>query len=272
MGLHLETTKAGKPPENIVGKILPGGRPVRRLVRVGSLLLLAALWEALVRTEMVSAFFLPPPSRVLASGWAMAQNGELWRHLAASLGRIGLGFVFGALAGILAGILMGISPAAEDVFGPVIAATYPIPKIAIFPLLILWLGIGEWPKVTVIALGVFFPMVINVRAGIKDADPALIKAAVSMGSGRLAVIWKVLLPGALPMIFAGLKLAIGIALLLVVTAEMIAAESGIGFLILSSADLMQTARLLFGIALLSVLGLAFSGLLEALERLIVKWK
>ncbi len=241
-------------------------------LRYLSLLVLLGLWEAVAALGLVSPLFLPPPSRVLDSGWGMVQNGEIWHHLAASLGRIGLGFSTGALVGVTLGVILGISSLADDCLSPVISATYPIPKIAIFPLLILWLGIGEMSKVAVIALGVFFPVVISVRAGVRDVDTTLIKAAVSMGSGRVDVIRKVILPAALPMIFAGLKLGVGIALLLVVTAEMIAADSGIGFLILSSADLMQTARLLFGIVVLSMMGLTFSGLLDALQRFVVRWK
>jgi NitT/TauT family transport system permease protein len=155
---------------------------------------------------------------------------------------------------------------------PLIATTYPIPKIAILPLLILWLGIGEMSKIMVIALGVFFPLVINVRSGVREVDPNLVKAALSMGSSHLSIVRKVILPGSLPMIFAGLKLGIGIALLLVVTAEMIAADAGIGFMILTAADLMQTPQLLFGIFLLSALGLLFAWSLETLERFVIRWK
>ena len=138
--------------------------------------------------------------------------------------------------------------------------------------MILWLGIGEGSKVAVITLGVFFPVVINVRAGVRNVDPLLIKAALSLGSGPFNVIRKVILPMTLPMIFAGLKLGVGIALLLVVTAEMIAADKGIGFLILSSADLMQTTRLLFGIMVLSGMGISFAWILDKLERIWIPWR
>jgi hypothetical protein len=123
------------------------------------------------------------------------------------------------MAGVLVGILIGFFSIPEAIGNPLIAATFPIPKIAILPLLILWLGIGEPPKVAVIALGVFFPMVINVYTGVKNVDPILIKAAISLGSNRWRIIRKVILPGILPMIFAGMKLGIGIALLLVVAAD-----------------------------------------------------
>ncbi len=237
-----------------------------------SVIVVLGLWEMVGRLGVVPPLFLPRFSAVLVSGYDMAVSGEIFAHLAASLWRIGWGFFLGSGAGILTGIAVGYFQLADDVARPLVAATYPIPKIAILPLLILWLGIGEGSKVAVIMLGVFFPVVINVRAGVRNVDPLLIKAAISLGSGPFNVIRKVILPMSLPMIFAGLKLGIGIALLLVVTAEMIAADKGIGFLILSSADLMQTTRLLFGIMVLSGMGVSFAWILERLERLLLPWR
>jgi NitT/TauT family transport system permease protein len=155
---------------------------------------------------------------------------------------------------------------------PLIAATYPIPKIALLPLMILWLGIGEAPKVAMIALGVFFPVVINAYAGVQGTDPLMVKAARSLGAGRWQVLLKVVLPSALPTILAGYRLGAGIALLLVVSAEMINATSGIGFLILHSGDLMLTAKLMVGLAVLSFLGLASTWGLRALEAWLVPWR
>jgi NitT/TauT family transport system permease protein len=220
----------------------------------------------------VSPLFLPPLSAVCAAGFEMALSGEIIRHLMSSLWRIGCGFSLGTLCGVAVGLLVGFSRGADDAVHPFIAATYPIPKIAILPLLILWLGIGEASKIAVIGVGVFFPVVINTRAGVHNVDPLLVKAALSLGSTRLRVARRVLLPASLPMILAGARLGIGIALLLVVTAEMIAADSGIGFLILSAANLMETGRLLFGIMFLSALGLVFSWGLDRLERWLIPWR
>jgi NitT/TauT family transport system permease protein len=155
---------------------------------------------------------------------------------------------------------------------PIIAATFPIPKIALLPLLILWLGIGEASKVAVVALGVFFPMAINTYSGVRQADPLLIRAAVSFGAGRWSVIRKVILPSALPMVFAGLRLGAGIALLLLVAAEQIAADAGIGFLILQSGNLMETTKLMVGIVVLSLLGVLSHWALSGLERAVIRWR
>jgi NitT/TauT family transport system permease protein len=247
-------------------------RREHRLARVAGVLALLGAWEAVTRTGWVPALFLPSPLGVLADGAHMLASGELAGHVGTSLRRIVLGFGLGALGGVTVGLAVGVFSLAEAIGNPLIAATFPIPKIALLPLLILWLGIGEASKVAVIMLGVFFPMAINTHAGVRHADPLLIRAAVSFGAGRWSVIRKVVLPSALPMIFAGLKLGAGTSLLLLVAAEMIAATSGIGFLILNAQNLMETTRLMVGIVLLSLLGLASHWLLARLERLVLPWR
>ncbi|HYB43706.1 MAG TPA: ABC transporter permease [Candidatus Methylomirabilis sp.] len=247
-------------------------RREHRAVRVAALLGLLALWELATRIGWVPALFLPSPLGVIGELAGMASSGQLFVHLAASLRRLFLGLAVGAGAGISAGVAVGFFSLAEAVGQPLIAATFPIPKIALLPLLILWLGIGEASKVTVIALGVFFPMAINTYTGVRQADPLLIRAAVSFGAGRADVIRKVVIPSALPMVFAGLRLAAGTALLLLVAAEMIGAESGIGFLVLQAGNLMETTKLMVGIAVLSLLGVASHWALSGLERLAIPWK
>jgi len=241
-------------------------------LRVAALVALLVLWELLTRTGRIPALFLPSPLGVINAGVEMARSGELATHVATSLRRIALGFGLGALGGVSVGLVTGFWSVAEAVGNPLIAATFPIPKIALLPLLILWLGIGEASKVAVIMLGVFFPLAINTHTGVRTADPLLIRAAASFGAGRVSLIRKVLLPSALPMIFAGLKLGAGTALLLLVAAEMIAANAGIGFLILHAQNLMETTKLMVGIVLLSLLGVASHWLLVRLERAALPWK
>jgi NitT/TauT family transport system permease protein len=238
----------------------------------GSFIVLLLLWELVSQKGWVPPLFLPAPSGILFEGWAMVKTGLILKHVFASLSRILLGFLIACCFGVGVGILTGFFSIPEAVGNPLIAATFPIPKIAILPLLILWLGIGEAPKVAVIALGVFFPMVINVYTGVKNVDPLLIKAALSLGSNRTRIIRKVILPAILPMVFAGMKLGIGIALLLVVAAEMVAADAGIGFMILTAADLMETKRLMVGLIILSLLGIFFNWLFQKLEHLFIPWK
>jgi NitT/TauT family transport system permease protein len=216
--------------------------------------------------------FLPSPIGVLAEGWDMLRSGELLGHLAASVQRLVVGFVIGAGAGVAVGVAVGFFAAAEAVGMPLITSTFPIPKIALLPLLILWLGLGEPSKVAVIALGVFFPMAINTFTGVRQADPLLVRAAVAFGARRWSVIRKVVLPSALPMIFAGLRLGAGTALLLLVAAEMIAVESGIGFLVQHAGNIMQTTKLMVGLVTLSALGVLSHWALGRLERLAIPWR
>jgi NitT/TauT family transport system permease protein len=244
----------------------------RRLLRVAAVAGLVLAWEALGRSGLVRTVFLPPPLAVLGEGARMVAGGEIFGHLAASLTRILAGFALGSLAGIAAGIAIGVFQAAEAVGAPIINALFPIPKIALLPLLILWLGIEEKSKIAVIALGVLFPMVINTYTGVRHVDPVLLRAAVSLGAGRRSVIRKVIIPGALPMIFAGFKLGAGTALLLLVAAEIINAKQGLGAMINSAGDLMQTTKLMVGLVVLSLLGLASAWGLGALERWLLPWK
>jgi len=201
----------------------------------------------------------------------MLASGELLINAKASMYRIGWGFVIGSIAGIVLGLATGFFRLAEAVGNPIVHALYPIPKIALLPLIILWLGIGELSKVTIISLGVFFPVIINTYSGVKNVDPLLIKAAVAFRASRLSIIRKVILPGALPVIFAGLKLAAGTSLLLLVAAEMIAAKEGIGAMILHYGDLMLTTKLMVGVLALSLLGIAFNYSLNWLEKQLISW-
>ncbi|PWA10649.1 ABC transporter permease [Pueribacillus theae] len=233
---------------------------------------LIILWEAVCQLGIVPPLFLPAPSAIILAGWDMLTNGELVDNLLASLYRIVIGYSIGATVGILVGLILGFSRWFDAIGTPIVYSIYPIPKIALLPLFILWLGIGELSKVTIIALGVFFPVVINTYSGVKSVDQMLIKAAVTFGSNYFNVIRKVILPGALPMIFAGLKLAAGTSLLLLVAAEMIAAQKGIGSMVLHYGNLMITTKLMVGVLILSLLGLTFNRVLQWIEYKLLPWK
>mgnify|MGYP001182360914 CR=1 FL=1 len=239
------------------------------IIGIGALLV---IWESVCRLGVISTLFLPSPMVILYSMWEMAVQGELLPNIFASLYRIMLGYALGASMGILIGLLLGFFRWVESLGIPIVFALYPIPKIALLPLIILWFGIGELPKVLIIALGVFFPVVINTFSGVKNVDPILIKAAVAFGSNHFNVIRKVILPGSLPVIFAGLKLAAGTSLLLLIAAEMIAAGEGLGFMILHYGNLMITSKLMGGVVTLSILGLTFNRSLQWLEKKWIPWK
>lgn len=241
-------------------------------ISVFSIILLLCIWELICRLGFVSPLFLPAPSQIFLALLQMIEEGEIARSLAASIQRILLGFALGSLLGLAVGLVTGASALADKLGNPIVNALYPIPKIALLPLFILWLGIGELSKVTIIALGVFFPIAMNTYSGVKNVDMLLIKVAVSFNANWWRTMKSVVLPSALPMIFAGLRLAAGTSLLLLVAAEMIAAQEGIGALILHYGDLMITDRLMAGVIVLSLLGLIFNLVLQFIERKIIPWK
>jgi len=231
-----------------------------------------ALWQAAISFRVVSPVFLPSPWNILVAWYGLAVSGELWANLSASLARIAAGWTIGTACGLAVGVAMGLFSIARSVALPVVSALFPIPKIALLPLLILWLGIGEPPKVAVIALGVFFPTVINTFSGVDGVPRNLIRMAQSFDVPFAAIVRKVVLPGALPGIIAGFRISTSIALLLVVAAEMIGAQEGIGAFVLSAGNLMQTDQLMAGVATLSLLGLGIGALLSALERRLLRWR
>ena len=209
-------------------------------VSVASILCLLAIWELVCLSGVVSSLFLPAPSAIINALLEMIADGEIGVSLAASLYRILAGFFVGSLIGLAVGLVTGTSALMDKIGTPIVNAIYPIPKIALLPLFILWLGIGELSKVTIIALGVFFPVAMNTYSGVKNVDTLLLKVAASFNASWWMTMKSVVLPNALPMIFAGLRLAAGTSLLLLVAAEMIAAQVGIGALILHYGDLMIT--------------------------------
>lgn len=233
---------------------------------------LLAVWESVSRLGLVSTLFLPPPSAVGSALGVIAADGSLWLHLKASLLRIGVGWLMGTLVGIAVGFAMGITPLARSVGVPLVSALFPIPKIALLPLFILWFGIGEPSKFATIGFGVFFPTVIATYAAIDAVPRNLIRMAQSFDLPWRDILRKIVLPGAMPGILAGFRITASIALILVVAAEMIGAEYGIGAFVLTAGNLMLTDQLLAGVLVLSIMGLGIGTLLSAVERRLLRWR
>lgn len=237
-----------------------------------TLIVVLGAWQGAVSGGLISPIFLPSPWTVVLALKSLIISGELWRHLAASLSRIGLGWGLGTMAGIVVGVLMGLFTSFRSGGIPMVSALYPIPKIALLPLFILWFGIGETPKVVTIGFGVFFATVIATFTGVDGVPRNLIRMGQSFGMPMFDIVRKILLPGALPGILAGFRISASTALLLVVSAEMVGAQLGIGSFVLSAGNLMQTDQLLAGVAMLSVLGLMIGLLLSRLEKWLLRWR
>jgi len=237
-----------------------------------ALALVIALWQLDGSAGWVNSLFLPAPLAIARAIYQLAQSGVLWKHLSYSIMRIGTGWILGTIAGIIVGFSIGLSSLARGVGITFISALFPIPKIALLPLLILWLGIGEEPKIATIALGVFFSTAISVYSGVDAVPRNLIRMAQSFNVPFHAIVRRVIWPGALPSILAGFRITASVALLLVVSAEMIGAEFGIGAFVLQAGNLMQTDQLLAGVVILSLFGLAVGRLINMLEVRLLHWR
>jgi NitT/TauT family transport system permease protein len=237
-----------------------------------ALALVIGLWQLAGNLALVNPLFLPPPSAIARAIWQLAISGALWHHLSVSILRICTGWILGTVAGVIVGFAIGLSSLARGVGITFISALFPIPKIALLPLLILWLGIGEEPKIATIALGVFFSTAISVYSGVDNVPRNLIRMAQSFNVPFHAIVRRVIWPGALPSILAGFRITASVALLLVVSAEMIGAEYGIGAFVLQAGNLMQTDQLLAGVVILSLFGLAVGRLINWLETRLLHWR
>ncbi len=234
--------------------------------------ILIALWQAASNSGLLSPLFMPSPFSVAKALEALWLDGTLVEHVTASLKRIVPGWLIGTAAGLAVGLAMGIFSAARAAGIPIVSALFPIPKIALLPLLILWFGIGEPSKIATIALGVFFPTTISAYSACDSVPRNLIRMGQSFGLPARDIVWKILLPGAMPGILAGFRISASVALLLVVAAEMIGAQQGIGAFVLTAGNLMQTDQLLAGVTMLSVLGLLIAWGLGIMERAMLKWR
>ena len=237
-----------------------------------ALALAIGFWQLAGSAGWVNPLFLPAPSAIARAIYQLALSGALWQHLSYSVMRIGVGWLLGTIAGVMVGFAIGLSSLARGVGITFISALFPIPKIALLPLLILWLGIGEQPKIATIALGVFFSTAISVYSGVDAVPRNLIRMAQSFNVPFHAIVFRVIWPGALPSILAGFRITASIALLLVVSAEMIGAEFGIGAFVLQAGNLMQTDQLLAGVVILSLFGLSVGRLINWLETRLLHWR
>jgi NitT/TauT family transport system permease protein len=230
-------------------------------------------WEALVRLRGIAPIYLPAPSSVFVYLSRMIADGSMPYHLGITLLRIFVGFALAAVCGIVLGVLMGMSRTVARVADVWIAALYPLPKISLIPLLIIWVGTGEAYKIVISAISAFFPIVISTYSGIRQTDRGLIKAAKDLGANARQIQLKVVIPGAIPSIFAGLHLGMGIAIILVVAAEMIGGSSqgGMGWLLISSGQVMETEKVFASLIVLAVVGAVVIKLQQWIDRKVAPW-
>jgi ABC-type nitrate/sulfonate/bicarbonate transport system permease component len=252
-------------------------RPAVLGLRAVSLLLFFVLWwgVSLLNAHVLKVFnpiLLPAPDEVLRAGIKMAASGELLKHITASLSRVVWGFGIAATLGIVAGTALGRSRLLEHLVEPMLEMLRPIPPLAFLPMMVLWFGIGEASKVAFIAYAAFFPIFTTTIEGIKYVDPVLIRAASSLGASERQIFWHVVLPAATPNIITGMRLAFGLSFFVIVAAEFIAADSGLGFLINDARTFFLVSNMLLGAAVIGIIGVLANVLLRKLEGRLLRWR
>lgn len=244
---------------------------VERLMTIASPVALLLIWECCGRLGFLDQRFFPMPSTIFEALGRVAQSGALWKNTFASLQRLGIGFVVGGVPALILGAAMGLSRTFRIVVDPLIAATYPIPKSAILPLLLLIFGLGEGSKIAMVAIGVFYPVVINTLAGVLSINKVYFEVGKHFRAGRWQTFRTIALPGALPLIMTGIKLGLGLGLVLIALAEMVGASEGLGYMIWNSWELMSVDTMYAGILVIALIGFLLTVLLNEIERLIVPW-
>ena len=232
---------------------------------------LIALWQIASSLGWLSTRVLPAPSEVLKAAWTLAVSGELWTHVKVSAGRALAGLAIGGGLGLAFGLLTGSVRFFETLLDSTIQMVRNIPALALIPLVILWFGIDETAKLFLISVSVFFPIYINTFHGIRNVDPGLIEMGRTYGLSRWQLYREVILPGALSSILVGLRFSLGLMWVILIVAETISAQSGIGYLTMNAREFLQTDVVLVGILLYALLGKLADVFARGLERYWLRW-
>jgi NitT/TauT family transport system permease protein len=242
-----------------------------KVLWIGSPIVILFLWEGFARSGLIQPIVLPAPSVIFQMLFSLLASGELWPHIYMSLFRAISGFAVGSILGILLGLMMGWSRWVDNIADIPFNVLRAIPKAALVPVFIVWFGIGEFPKVLIVTLVPFVMCTINTTAGVKDVDSSMIKAARSLGAKDKDIIKDVVIPSACPMIFAALRLSIVTSLVMLVIAEMVAAERGLGAYIMESQRLFHTAEMFAGIVIIAAFAYSLDIIVRKVERRVLRW-
>jgi NitT/TauT family transport system permease protein len=243
-----------------------------RLLYLVSPIGLLLLWQLLLMAGIGDRRFVPAPSDIALRYWQMLASGELIYHSAVTLYRVFAGFFLGIVPAIAAGLLMAMFRPVRIFFDPLIATLFPIPKIALMPLLLLAFGFGDASKVALVVIAVFFPVVVNTYVGAANIEKIYWDVARNFGASQAVIFRRIVFFGALPMIFAGLRIALAVSFIVLVAAEFVATKAGIGYLIWNSWELLQVDVMFVGIVTVGILGLIATVILQEIERLVIPWK
>ncbi len=229
-------------------------------------------WEWIGTSGIVNPLFTSAPSRIVLTAISMFQEGEIWYHMNISAQEFLIGFGLAGFTGIILGVVVGWYRFANALLNPFITLLYATPRVALIPLIIIWLGIGLWSKVAVVYLGAIFPIIVNTTSGFRTLDETLIKAARSFGANDWTLFWTIGLPGSVPFIISGLRLGLGRGLVAIVIAEMYASNAGIGYLIMIAGSSFQTTTVFVGVGIIAGAALLMDSALRMLERHFESWR
>ena len=273
-GIALQGSAPGAPGAAVIAGEKRGAAAKwnRRLRRAYVPLGILAVWQAGSALGWIPAQPMPPPSTIAVAAWQLAVTGQLANNILVSLGRVGVGLSIGVAVGTVLALVAGLSRLGEDAVDASVQMLRTLPHLALIPLMIMWFGIGETPKITLIALGSMFPIYLNLFAGIRGADRKLREAASTLGLGPFETILNVVLPAALPGFLTGLRQAFGIAWITLVVAEQINASAGIGYLVMNARDFLRTDIIFVGLTIYALLGLVTDQSVRLLERILLAWR
>ncbi|WP_422879658.1 ABC transporter permease [Noviherbaspirillum cavernae] len=249
-----------------------GRHPGFLVISCISVLVFLLIWEAACRFELVDQIFLPSPSAVLERCASMFREGTLMGHVLASTRRVMIGFLVATLLAIPLGIVLGTSRVARAVFDPILSFLRPLPSMSWIPLSLLWFGISETQKYSIVFMGTFAPALLYVIDATRNIDPLLIRAARNLGANRWQVMREVILPGSLPQIISGFKVILGLSWTCVISAELVAAKEGLGFLIMNGKEFFQTDAVVLGMVMISVTVLITDIVLRKIENKVLAWQ
>lgn len=289
-----------------IGRHVPvrARKTYERTLALGFPVLLLAVWELAGALELISPIWFPPPSAIGRALWDVSVNydrfsetsllGRPWlipqeyaqgglaavgrllseSHLLATLGRVFAGFLLGAIPGILLGVVMGLNQTVRLMLDTTLSGIYVLPKIAIFPVVMLMFAdpFGEGPKIVVVALSVFILMTINTMTGVRNIDPVYLMAGRNYGAGPLQMLRHVILPGAMPVIFAGLRIALGTAMIVIISVEFLRAKQGVGYMTFYYWEVLVPEKMYAGLVVVMILGVTLTGLLHWLQKRLMPWK
>lgn len=242
------------------------------VISLTSVAVFLLVWELVCRTGVVDPIFLPAPSQVLERGMRMFGEGTLFWHVLASTRRVMIGFLAATIAAIPLGIILGSSQRARAVFDPILSFLRPLPSMSWIPLSLLWFGITETQKYSIVFMGTFAPALLYVIEATRSVDPLLIRAARNLGANRWQVMREVIMPGSLPQIISGFKVILGLSWTCVISAELVAAKEGLGFLIMNGKEFFQTDTVVLGMVMISLTVLATDIVSRKIENRVLKWQ